>query len=108
MPSVCVVRTVSQAKERKDGRGRTDGRDEVDFGTELGLVAAGDVVHFAVALGLNVGRVADLNPHVASGHEEDDELSMLCRVSVTDGRKGKEGKRNARDSTRPRCISFRG
>jgi hypothetical protein len=111
MPSVCVASEVGQAKERKEGRRRTDGRDEVDFGTELRLVAAGDVVHFAVALGLNVGRVANLNPHVAGGHEEDDELWNLCRVSVIEGRR-KKGKRTRLDAAQmyllPRMMDMYG
>lgn len=52
------------------------------LGTELVRVATGDVGDLTALAGLDVRRVADLVPHVARGHDEDDELWKQRQLSA--------------------------
>lgn len=52
----------------------TDGRDDVHFGAELVLVAAGDVADCATVANLGILRLADLAPHVTRVHEQNGRL----------------------------------
>lgn len=67
-----------RAGEATDMQIRTNGSHDVGLYAELGRVAAGDVVDPTSLSRLHVLRVSDLIPHIARGHEKNDDLRAVA------------------------------
>ena len=55
----------------------------MSLSSELCLISSCDVAHLTVSPGLNIKRSSNLIPHVSRSHQQDHDLYIFVRVSLS-------------------------